>query len=71
MIPEGQPFLLELMSQTLEIFGDPDWMILTTDKESFATGVPVGYGKPFPQVPAVFSERVKQSKLDESVHGGC
>ena len=65
-IPEGQPFLLELMSQTLEIFGDPDWMILTTDKESFATGVPVGYGKPLPRVPSVFPERVKQSKLDES-----
>ena len=65
-IPEGQPFLLELMSQTLEIFGDPDWMILTTDKESFSTGVPVGYGKPLPRVPSVFPERVKQSKLDES-----
>ena len=65
-IPEGQPFLLELMSQTLEIFGDPDWTILTTDKESFSTGVPVGYGKPLPRVPSVFPERVKQSKLDES-----
>ncbi len=40
VVPEGQPFLLEMMSQTLEIFGDPDWMILTTDKEPFATGVP-------------------------------
>ena len=66
VIPEGQPFLLELMSQTLEIFGDPDWMILTTDKESFATGVPVGYGRPLPRVPSVFPERTKQSKLDES-----
>eukprot|EP00434_Breviolum_minutum_P032699 symbB.v1.2.028918.t1/scaffold3103.1/size63517/1 len=65
-IPEGQPFLLELMSQTLEIFGDPDWMILTTDKESFASGVPVGYDKPLPRVPSVFPERVKQSRLDES-----
>ena len=65
-VPEGQPFLLEMMSQTLEIFGDPDWMILTTDKESFATGVPVGFEKPLPRVPAVFPERTKQSKLDES-----
>ena len=65
-IPEGQPFLLELMSQTLEIFGDPDWMILTTDKESFASGVPVGYDKPLLRVPSVFPERVKQSRLDES-----
>ena len=65
-IPEGQPFLLELVSQTLEIFGDPDRMILTTDKESFASGVPVGYDKPLPRVPSVFPERVKQSRLDES-----
>ena len=65
-VPEGQPFLLEMMSQTLEIFGDPDWMILTTDKESFATGVPVGFEKPLPRVPAVFPERSKHSKLDES-----
>ena len=65
LLPRPQS-ALELMSQTLEIFGDPDWMILTTDKESFATGVPVGYGKPLPRVPAVFPEKVKQSKLDES-----
>ena len=52
-VPEGQPFLLEMMSQTLEIFGDPDWMILTTDRESFATGVPVGFEKPLPRVPCV------------------
>ena len=26
----------------------------------------MGYGKPLPRVPAVFPEKVKQSKLDES-----
>ena len=66
VVPEGQPFLLEMMSQTLEIFGDPDWMILTTDKESFATGVPVGFDNPLPRVPMVFPERTKYNKLDES-----
>ena len=66
VVPEGQPFLLEMMSQTLEIFGDPDWMILTTDKESFATGVPVGFDSPLPRVPMVFPERTKYNKLDES-----
>ena len=49
VVPEGQPLLLEMMSQTLEIFGDPDWMILTADKESFATGVPVGFDNPLPK----------------------
>ena len=36
------------------------------DKESLATGVPVGFERPLPRVLAVFPERTKQSKRDES-----
>ena len=50
---EGQPFLLDLMAQTLKIQGDPDFEILVASKDSFATGVPVGYEEPIPPAPAV------------------
>ena len=63
---EGQPFWLELLSQTLCNLGDPDWRVLTEEAESFAVGVPVGYDKPLPRVPAVFPPKEKFKKLDES-----
>ena len=63
---EGQPFFLELMSQSLRILGDPDWRILTQDEESFATGVPLGYDQPLPRVPQVFPPKEKHRKLDDS-----
>ena len=63
---EGQPFFLDLMAQTLKVLGDPDWEILTSVEDSFATGVPLGYKEPIPRAPDVFPERLKQSKLDES-----
>ena len=63
---EGQPFLLDLMAQTLKIQGDPDFEILVASKDSFATGVPVGYEEPIPPAPAVFRTRTKQSNLDAS-----
>ena len=63
---EGQPFLLDLMAQTLKIQGDPDVDILVAAKDSFATGVPVGYEEPIPPAPEVFRTRTKQSNLDSS-----
>ena len=64
---EGQPFFLELLSQTLQLLGDPDWRILTEDQESFATGVPVGYNAPLPRVAAVFPPKERNKRLDESI----
>ena len=63
---EGQPFLLDLMAQTLKIQGDPDSEILVASKDSFTTGVPVGYEEPIPPAPEVFRTRTKQSNLDAS-----
>eukprot|EP00435_Cladocopium_sp_Y103_P061492 s851_g23.t1 len=65
--PERQPFWLELMSQSLQILGDPDWKILTEEPESFATGVPVGYESPLPRVPAVFPPKEKNKRLDDFI----
>ena len=45
---------------------DPDYRVLVQDKESFATGVPVGLDEPLPRVPAVFPPKEKHRKLDDS-----
>ena len=63
---EGQPFFLDLMAQTLRIQEDPDFEVLVSSKDSYSTGVPVGYEEPIPPVPEVFRPRLKQSNLDSS-----
>jgi hypothetical protein len=65
-LTEGQPFFLHLLAQTLEVMEDPDYQVLVQDKESFATGVPVGLDEPLPRVPAVFPPKEKHRKLDDS-----
>ena len=35
----GQPFYLHLLSEVARVLGGPDWRILVTKKESFATGL--------------------------------
>ncbi|CAE7803084.1 unnamed protein product, partial [Symbiodinium sp. KB8] len=40
-VPPGQPFMLHLLSQSLEMLGDPDFEILDHGSESFAEGVPL------------------------------
>ena len=64
---ERQPFLLEMLSQTLEGLDDPDWRILVEAEDSFSTGVPVGYDAPLPRVPSVFPPKEKNRRLDESL----
>lgn len=64
---EGQPFFLDLMAQTLGVFGDPDTAILVEAADSFTTGVPVGYKEELPPTPSVFPPKLKQNRLDDSV----
>ena len=64
--PTGQPFHLVALSRTAEALEDPDWAILTEGQDSFASGVPVGFGEPTPRVPQVFARKEKWRKLDES-----
>ena len=68
MVAEGQPFMLDMMAQTLKVLEDPDWEILTSVPDSFSSGVPVGYKDPIPRTPDVFPERLKQSNLDDSIY---
>ena len=67
-VPGGQPFFLHLLSQSLEILGDPDYRILVLDHgdESFAKGVPLGWDRPLPRTPQVFPKRTTFRKLDQT-----
>ena len=64
--PDGQPFMLHMLSQSLKILGDPDYEILDQGSESFAEGVPLGWDKPIGRTPQVFPKRIHFRKLDES-----
>lgn len=66
IIPLYQPFYLHAMSQTLRKMGDPDWMILDSVTDSYATGVPLGYMEELPRTPLVFNEKVKWRTYDQS-----
>ncbi|CAE7247487.1 unnamed protein product [Symbiodinium natans] len=63
-VPERQPFLLHLLSQSLKLLGDPDWACLSQGEECFAMGVPLGDEVPLPRTPQVYRERVKERTLD-------
>eukprot|EP00435_Cladocopium_sp_Y103_P026389 s2825_g6.t1 len=54
------------MAQTLKIQEEPDFEILVSCKDSFSTGVPVGYDEPITPAPEVSRKRSKQSNLDPS-----
>ena len=64
VVDSGQPFLLRLLSQWLEVFEDPDVACLVNTTDSFATGVNVGVDDPLPRTPQVFPPKVKHRKLD-------
>ena len=55
----GQPFYLHLLASTARVLGDPDWRILVDNRESYATGVPVGYRRRLPRTPAVFDRKTR------------
>jgi hypothetical protein len=65
-IPERQPFLLGMISQSLEKVEDPDYKIFMHGKDSFWRGVPVGYDEPLPRTPEVFPRKERVRPLDES-----
>ena len=66
VVPERQPFLLGLIGQSLEAFGDPDFAVYMEGTDSFWTGVPVGYDEPLPRVSSIFPKKEKARPLDDS-----
>ena len=63
---ENQPFFLEMMSQALQVVGDPDWGSLCGDGDNFTNGVPVGYKVALKRTELVFAPKLKHRALDES-----
>ncbi|CAK9024428.1 Fucoxanthin-chlorophyll a-c binding protein C, partial [Durusdinium trenchii] len=66
VVEPGQPFSLRAISQWLKVFEDPDVSWLVDERDSFASGVPIGVDEPLPRSPQVFGPKVRHRKLDES-----
>ena len=67
-VPEGQPFWLFALSQSLRLMGDPDADIIIDNSpgSSFAEGVRVGHLEPLGPTPQVYRPREKEPSYDES-----
>ena len=53
VISNGQPFYLRIISGLLQVFGDPDWKVLSI----YEQGVPIGIGVTLPRTPDIFEEQ--------------
>ena len=62
-----QTFYLHAIGETLRLIGDSDYGIFREGTENFVSGVPVGYKDTIPRIPALYEEKVKWRKYDESV----
>jgi hypothetical protein len=66
-VPEGQPFWLFALSQSLRLMGDPDADIIDNSPgSSFAEGVHLGYLEALGPTPQVYRPREKEPSYDES-----
>ena len=66
-VPEGQPFRLHALAQSLRLMGDPDVDILDkTPGSNFVDGVHVGHLEPLGPTPQVYRPRLKEPSYDES-----
>ena len=68
-IQEHQPFLLNLLGESLRLCGDPDHRIFsrsTARYGNFTTGVAVGLGVRLPRTPALYEPKTSHRQYDES-----
>ena len=66
-VPDGQPFWLFALSQSLRLMGDPDADIIDNSPgSSFAEGVHLGHLEPLGPTPQVYRPREKEPSYDES-----
>jgi len=65
----GQPFLCELIGETLRIAGDPDWKVWSWSQaeHTFSRGVGVGTRAPLPRIPAVYERKVSWKSYEDSL----
>ncbi|CAK0869239.1 unnamed protein product, partial [Prorocentrum cordatum] len=69
-VPERQPFFLKALGVHLKEVGDPDWRIFEDSKDSFTSGVALGFGELMPRTPAVFERKVHWRRYDRDVVEG-
>ena len=67
-VPARQPFFLPLVSETLKLMGDPDYMFFSSKKNGLASGTTVGMGEHMPRTPQVFERKNRWKKYDDSVY---
>ena len=67
---EGQCFLLQPIGRVLRMLGDPDWRIYAKNKESFMTGVRIGYKEKLPRTPAVYERKTSWHHYSEDLESG-
>ena len=60
----GQPFFLHLAAELARCLGDPDCQILVRRKDSYSTGVPVGFRERLPRTPAVFERKTRWRRYE-------
>ncbi|CAE6914886.1 PARP6, partial [Symbiodinium sp. CCMP2456] len=65
-VPESQPFFLYTLSATAQLLEDPDWQAIACQRDSYVTGVSIGFDEPAEHIPQVFEYKTKFRKLDES-----
>ena len=64
---ENQTFFLFALGETLRLVGDADHEIFWRAKDSFVSGVPVGYKEIIPLIPEMYEEKQKWRKYDETL----
>ena len=62
----NQPFCLRAISSTAQLLEDPDWEAIACQKDSYVTGVAIGFDEPVPHLPQVYEFKVKSRKPDDS-----
>ena len=71
-VPDGQPFFLHALAQSLRLMGDPDTDVIDTSPGSnFVDGVHVGHVNPLGPTPQVFRPKIKQAVYDDSDWTWC
>ena len=63
-VADRQPSHLNLAAHLAQALGDPDWRILAAAKDSYTTGVPVGYRERLPRTPAVYERKTRWKKYE-------
>ena len=71
LVPEeGKVLCLEVIGLLLKFTGDPDWKIDTEKKESFKTGVRIGYREKLPRTPVVYERKTHWHHYSEDLESG-